>query len=189
MKKLFLGIMAVLVILVLGVVVYIIQNYHSSTLGALNELKKKTGGEVLSLSDDTLALVIHEDGNISIAYSEALYTAGLYKDFDIYQSLLNVYDIRQENDIPYTNSPKEAGLSFGLVKNRDIEYSIREMKLLNENATIVFHLYEYIDDPELKDIKLWYVYSDFAPGSSVNELYFLDKEKEEVQLNKIFVQK
>lgn len=189
MKKLFLAIIALLVILISGIVVFTIQHYHTSTLGALSELKGQTDGQVLSLSDDTLALIIHEDGYISIAYSEALYTAGLYKDFDIYPSQLNVYDINGENDIPYTNSPKKAGLSFGLVKSEDIEYSIREMRLVNENATKVLNLDEYLDNPELKDISLWYVYSNFAPGSSVNELYFLDKNKEEVQLQKILIQK
>ncbi|KAB7709139.1 hypothetical protein F9802_03255 [Bacillus aerolatus] len=182
---------ASIAMLILRTVVYYILNYHHTAEGAMEELEKKTDGHILTLPDNTLTFLIEEDGRVSVASSYVFYPFGWYKDFEIHPTALNVYDINEEREIPYAHAPKTEGLTFGLIKNERVEYLVPSefnMKLQDQNATKVFHLEEELNDPELKQVKLWYSFL-LVEGSAMNELFFLDKNKEVLSVERELIQK
>ena len=185
MKKILYGALVV-TILIIGIVGNFMLNYHSTPEGAMDELNKQTEGLILPLSDNTEALLIEEDGTVSVASSKIVHPLGWYKDFDLSKTDLNVYETDLEKEIPYTHAPKTEGLSFGLIKNEQIESSLVGIELRKQSATNVFHLEDHLENQRLTNVKLWYSFV-LGEGDTFDDVFFLDKNKEVVQLEQEFV--
>ena len=99
---------------------------------------------------------------------------------------LNVYETDLEKEIPYTHAPKTEGLSFGLIKNEQIESSLVGIELRKQSATNVFHLEDHLENQRLTNVKLWYSFV-LGEGDTFDDVFFLDKNKEVVQLEQEFV--
>jgi len=187
MRKIYYG-TAIIVILILGIVGNFILNYHTTPEGAMDELNKKTEGHILPLSDNTVALLIDEDGAVSVASSKIVHPLGWYKDFDLSKTDLNVYETDFEKEIPYTHAPKTEGLSFGLIKSEQVESSLVGIELRKQSATNVFHLEDYLENQGLKSVKLWYSFV-LGEGDTFNDVFFLDINKEVVKVEQEFIGK
>ncbi|PAQ13460.1 hypothetical protein CD798_15335 [Bacillaceae bacterium SAOS 7] len=179
--------MIVMAIFLVALVSFIWQNYHRTVQGALEELAEETEGYILPLSDSTLALIMEEDGHVSVATSKIIYPFGWYKDFVIHPIDLNINDVKKENEIAYAHVPKTEDVTCGLIKNEHVAYVVanesylQTPKELNDNAMKVFSLKDYFDDPQLQDMKLWYSYL-LGEGSTMDELFFLDSQKKVIPI-------
>lgn len=189
MKKFLYGIAGVAALLITGTVGFLMMNYHTTGEGALKELEGKIEGQVIPVGQ-IKALVIKENGDIFSAYSMVHYPLGWFEDFsELYLTGLNVYDLEREDSILYTNDPRDI-FSFGLLKNKQINYAIMRIgelddkKLDANNALPIFSVENYVDNPAIESVKLWVTGGTIDPTQKTDEVVFLDQNKEIVQLNK-----
>lgn len=178
----------VVVVLIFAIVGNFILNYHTTQEGAMDELNKKSDGKVIPLSDNTEALLIQKDGTVLVASSKVVRPLGWYKDFSVSNTDLNVYETDFEENAPYTHAPKTEGLSFGLIKSKQIESSSTENELSRQNTTTVFQLEDLLEDERLKNVKLWHSFI-LGEGDTIDDVLFFDKNKEVVEVEQEFIEK
>lgn len=189
MKRIFYGISIGVILLCIGVAAYLISSYHYTPDAALDELNEKTDAEVLPLTDDTLALLIEKDGTISYASSNVLRPLGWYKDFTVFKTRLNIHDKDINQKIPYINIKSHEQFSYGLINNDKVAYAIVGNPNIKENAIKTFNLSNYINDPDLRSVKLWYVPISVNQEHVNNNPVFLDKNNNVLEINKEFINK
>lgn len=153
-------------------------NYHKTAEAAFEELMQTSEATAFPLDDNRLALLLNKDGTISIAHMKVERLFDLYRDFKIYPTELTIFEDSLDNSIPYVTNPKITGYSFGLIKDGKVEYTTMKNNPPGEGEERkVILLEDSIENPDLKDIRLWSLPISLPPSELEETLLFLDNEK------------
>lgn len=177
-----------IIILLLTTCGYLFFKYHPTAEGAFKELEEREAGDVIPLSDDRRALLIEENGDVSIAFSKVTPLLRWYEDFKVLPTSLNINDIKEPNQIPYVESPLGDSIHIGLIKKANVEYTISGLRKnldFQQNTLSVFNLKEYRKgERAFNDVKLWWTTYPLDQQSQEDHFFFLDKNKKILEINK-----
>lgn len=164
------------------------SNYHKTYQGALNELTQLVDGEIIELRSDRL-LILHDNGDLSIAHSHRNNLFRLNKDFKVINTGLNVFKSVEKSLIPYKDVEEDNESTLGIIKNENVDFVVLHGGYnsgvdydINDAAKVI-SIDDYFNNPKAKGIKVWYVSGDIVPEST-SAIKFLNENKEEIAIDK-----
>ncbi|MDQ0428603.1 hypothetical protein QOZ98_001429 [Planomicrobium stackebrandtii] len=178
-----------LLVVILWAVNYLQTNYHKTPEAAFEELVQTSDATVFPLDDNRLALLLNQDGTMSIAHMDVERLFDIYKDFEVFPTKLTVFEDSLDKTIPYTTDPEFLEYSFGLIQNEKAAYTTWKEAPAGEERNVI-PLDNFIEDPDLNGISLWTFPGAMLPVDLERMLVFLDGAKKPLSIeDKEFIMK